>query len=509
MTEDRPLSLGDVRALASLDDESLATFRARLGQHGFDDALLGRLEGIAPRQLDAVRLPLVRYHLRTHRSAASTLARLFAYADPVERALVDEALSPSLTTRLLDVAMLVANGEHLQSAFRVMPFGPVWITSDDFGAIGDPVMGPGATTQELARAIDAEGAGHLLDVGCGAGSLALRAAARGTRVTGVDLHERAIELACFNARLNGLEARFLSGDLFAPVRGERFDQVVAQPPFVVQPPDLESTTYLHGGTMGDELTMRLLAELPAALAPGGRGLVLFDSAVRDGEPLIDRVLAAVSETPLEIVAFVAPGASADLQAIAYSAVRHPRLDTDYAHAVERYRSALETKGIRTASHVLLSMVAVPAGARPFAVSRVVDGLSGLDRATIEQAHAALRAATLAGPAFDSLRVRLALTAWLVEEREVATGRSRTRIRFDSSALRAQELSDAAAGLVECLQGSDTIAAGITAFAELASATVDDVRDQVHDFVRSSLAAGFLSVVGVTSVEARTVTEPEA
>jgi release factor glutamine methyltransferase len=76
-----------------------------------------------------------------------------------------------------------------------------------------------------------EQAGDVLDVGCGAGTLALVAASRGARrAVGVDLSERAIELARFNARLNGVAAEFRAGDLLAPVRGEAFDLVVSQPP---------------------------------------------------------------------------------------------------------------------------------------------------------------------------------------------------------------------------------------------------------------------------------------
>lgn len=67
----------------------------------------------------------------------------------------------------------------------------------------------------------------VLDLGCGTGSLALLAASRGHRVTGVDLSPAMIALA--RAKLAGRPAVFLTGDAAAPPVGEeRFDTVLAR-----------------------------------------------------------------------------------------------------------------------------------------------------------------------------------------------------------------------------------------------------------------------------------------
>ncbi|MFK0120621.1 class I SAM-dependent methyltransferase [Streptomyces sp. NPDC090994] len=67
----------------------------------------------------------------------------------------------------------------------------------------------------------------VLDLGCGTGSLALLAAERGHRVTGVDLSPAMLERA--RAKLAGRDARFLTGDASAPPVGERrFDVVLAR-----------------------------------------------------------------------------------------------------------------------------------------------------------------------------------------------------------------------------------------------------------------------------------------
>ncbi|MGI5442382.1 class I SAM-dependent methyltransferase [Streptomyces shenzhenensis] len=67
----------------------------------------------------------------------------------------------------------------------------------------------------------------VLDLGCGTGSLALLAAERGHRVTGVDLSPAMVDLA--RAKTAGRDAVFLVGDAAAPPVGERrFDAVLVR-----------------------------------------------------------------------------------------------------------------------------------------------------------------------------------------------------------------------------------------------------------------------------------------
>ncbi|MEU9123041.1 class I SAM-dependent methyltransferase [Streptomyces sp. NPDC048506] len=68
---------------------------------------------------------------------------------------------------------------------------------------------------------------HVLDLGCGTGSLALLAAEQGHRLTGVDRSTAMVERA--RAKLAGRDAAFLVGDAAEPPVGERrFDVVLAR-----------------------------------------------------------------------------------------------------------------------------------------------------------------------------------------------------------------------------------------------------------------------------------------
>ncbi|MGW2823428.1 class I SAM-dependent methyltransferase [Streptomyces sp. NPDC001443] len=70
-------------------------------------------------------------------------------------------------------------------------------------------------------------AGHVLDLGCGTGSLSLLAAEQGHRVTGVDRSAAMVDLA--RHKLTGRDAVFLVGDAAAPPVDERgFDTVLVR-----------------------------------------------------------------------------------------------------------------------------------------------------------------------------------------------------------------------------------------------------------------------------------------
>jgi release factor glutamine methyltransferase len=116
---------------------------------------------------------------------------------------------------------------------------------------------------------------RALDMGTGSGAAALLAARRGWRVTAVDLNPEAVKCARINALWNGLDGSLdvRQGDLFAPVAGERFDLIVFNPPFFRgEPRGLFDLAW-----RGTDVLERFAAGLPAALAPGGRALVLLST----------------------------------------------------------------------------------------------------------------------------------------------------------------------------------------------------------------------------------------
>jgi release factor glutamine methyltransferase len=108
------------------------------------------------------------------------------------------------------------------------------------------------------------------------------AAARGRgTLTTVDVSRRAVWNARLNARLNGVPIRALRGDLFDAVRGERFDLILANPPYVPgpQPPDRGPARAWDAGEDGRVVLDRICAEAAEHLAPGGTVLLVHSDVV--------------------------------------------------------------------------------------------------------------------------------------------------------------------------------------------------------------------------------------
>lgn len=130
---------------------------------------------------------------------------------------------------------------------------------------------------------------RLVDVGCGSGAGGLAAArACGTDAPHVlltDINPLALEFAAVNAALAGVTVRCLHSDVLAAVPGD-IDLVIANPPYLV---DVGARAYRHGGgDYGDALSVRILRESLARLAPGGRLILYTGAAVVRGEDVFQR-----------------------------------------------------------------------------------------------------------------------------------------------------------------------------------------------------------------------------
>jgi SAM-dependent methyltransferase len=333
----------------------------------------------------------------------------------------------------------------------------------------------------------------VLDVGCGAGSLALAAARHGaSEVVGVDLDRRAVAYSRFNARLNDVRgATFEAGDLLEPVHGRKFDLVLSQPPFVMQPPSLDATTYLHGGSRGDELTLRLLTALPAVIAPEGRALVLADYPIDNGTGVFDRIRSTLASANLQIIAVTRPGLSPDQQSVGYAAATHSDLGPDYAALAATYRDHLHALGITGTTRVLLDLHVPRAGEPLFAA--VAEARPGrFEAAWLAELRAGLSLASSGPPQLLAARVRPSRHAWLVQERSLAEpDRASYRVHFTEGRTPDQALSESAAALVEFVPACNTVADIVDAYARACETTPEQVQSSVLEFVRGALVSGLL------------------
>ncbi len=153
-------------------------------------------------------------------------------------------------------------------------------------AVTPDVLIPRPDTETLLDAVLARGPGReaafsALDLGTGSGAIVLALAMERPRaeLTATDLSTAALAVARKNAEALGLaeRVRFLPGDGFAPVAGERFDVIVSNPPYVAEAlasglaPELrhEPALALFAPGDGTALLRRISAEAAAHLRPGG------------------------------------------------------------------------------------------------------------------------------------------------------------------------------------------------------------------------------------------------
>ncbi len=124
--------------------------------------------------------------------------------------------------------------------------------------------------------------GRALDLCTGSGCVAVALArSRPTwRFTASDISTEAAELAWENARRSGaaFSLRVVTGDLYAPFAGERFELVTANPPYIPSAElaalapdirDFEPRSALDGGSDGLDVVRAVVAGAAAHLEPGG------------------------------------------------------------------------------------------------------------------------------------------------------------------------------------------------------------------------------------------------
>ena len=119
----------------------------------------------------------------------------------------------------------------------------------------------------------------VLDLCAGSGciGLSLASLAPNARVTLSDLSSGALGIARANQRELGVKAELRQGDLFDAVKGERFDVIASNPPYIPtseldalqREVRFEPRIALDGGADGLDFYRRIARSAPDHLAPGG------------------------------------------------------------------------------------------------------------------------------------------------------------------------------------------------------------------------------------------------
>ena len=270
--------------LSTHDREGVATLRTVLHELGYTPDAVGELlseDGVFVRE--AGELPL--YLRLLEPGPLATAIKLFLLGAPVEPEEAEAALAPLTVARLEASGVLRRDPDGVRATVNLAPTEELFLASDrpdDPMGAPDHVLGLSPPTRVLACLTVRRPVRRTLDLGTGFGVQALVAAAHSEHVVGTDINPRALLLADFNAALNGIEnVEWRRGNMFEPVAAERFDLIVANPPYVISP----ETEYVYrdSGLTGDSFCEGLVRRLPDFLEEGGIAQSLIAWVHAEGE----------------------------------------------------------------------------------------------------------------------------------------------------------------------------------------------------------------------------------
>ncbi len=182
---------------------------------------------------------------------------------PVRSDKLSKALKPQGTDFLQRTGLAVEGSGTIHALLSVVPFQDRLITADKLFMNADPdnvceglssenaVWRLDKTTSIMSRALPQKALGHVLELCSGSGVLSFLASPHATRVAGTDINPRAVNVAQFNARLNGVaNAQFSVGDLYAGAGDARYGCIFMNPPSA---PGLVRAWSREGGSSGREV----------------------------------------------------------------------------------------------------------------------------------------------------------------------------------------------------------------------------------------------------------------
>jgi protein-L-isoaspartate O-methyltransferase len=295
-------------------------------------------------------------------SPLETLTRLFLLQTTVTAEAADAAL-PGLVDRLAAEGVLDRSVGEVAARLDVRPYATedahLWVVSDLTPGLDglpqrvgpDHVLGISPASTSLAHLTLREPAGRSLDLGTGCGVQALHLATHSDLVVATDVNQRALDIARFNAALNDVADRVevRAGSFFEPVRGERYDLIATNPPFVISPATGEQLVYRDSGMPGDQVVEDIVRAAPDHLTERGWCQVLANWVVvrdRTWEERLAEWLSAECDTLVVQRELVDPATYVELWL--KDSGHHPTTGGDAAEYHRRYDtwlSWLEGQGV--------------------------------------------------------------------------------------------------------------------------------------------------------------------
>lgn len=207
-------------------------------------------------------------------SPLETFIRLFRAGLSVPLDVAQKAVAPTPLEDWLACGLLVAEGNEVRRGVALAPYQGLVIATDSIRRHDAHELRPNhvlelsSPSRILAEATIRVRNGSALDMAAGSGVQALLAARHSQHVVATDVNARALNMAVFNAALNGLaNIDVRSGSMYEPVADETFDLIVANPPYVISPDS--QFVFRDSGMTGDRVCELAVRGAAARLNEGG------------------------------------------------------------------------------------------------------------------------------------------------------------------------------------------------------------------------------------------------
>ena len=157
----------------------------------------------------------------------------------------------------------------------------------------EKVYQPAEDTFLLAENLKVKKTDKVLEIGTGTGIIAILASKITERIIAVDVNKYAVECARKNSKINHSNIDIKLGDLFDPVKDEKFDIILFNTPYLPTNEDERIDDELEvawdGGTDGRVVINRFIEGLSEHLNPKGR-VQLVQSSLSNVEETIGRLM---------------------------------------------------------------------------------------------------------------------------------------------------------------------------------------------------------------------------
>lgn len=137
-----------------------------------------------------------------------------------------------------------------------------------------------------------------LDLCTGSGIAAIFCAVNGVKgVKAIDINPASVNAASFNALLNNVEDKIsiLQGNLFEPIKNERFDFISANPPFIPVPNKVNFPIAGDGGPLGIDIYKKIFSKLKYHLKTNGTSIIIGESLGNSNLPIVSDILKRLSK----------------------------------------------------------------------------------------------------------------------------------------------------------------------------------------------------------------------